>query len=183
MAHPSVDELLAEMRAARETGGANQASPEQLKRHRELAAACPAFTPNLLELARFLMLTDEPDVDARLGFLEVERLLEQSVLASNRSAPAVLELGHFKDSIRNDPDAAEELFEESAATALKDLEAAWSALLNLWTMQNRRGSLEKALKLGAMVERLFPESAGIHADVARARSFAAYAGLIPDEGR
>lgn len=182
MAHPSVEELLAEMRSAREAGGANQASAEQLRLHRELVATCPAFTPNLLELARLLLLTDEPGVDAAQAFSEVQRLLEQAVRASTRSAPALLELAHFTDSIRNAPDEAEQLFEESAATALRSLEGAWSALINLWTVQNRRETLEKALALGERAEKLFPDSAGIHADVARARSFAIHAGLLPDEG-
>jgi hypothetical protein len=183
MAHPSVEELLARMRSAREAGGANQASPEQLRRHRELVAACPAFTPNLLELARLLLLTDEPEVDSNQAFAEIQRLLEQAVHASNRSAPALLELAHFMDSIRNTPTEAETIFEESAATALRSLEASWSALINLWTVENRKETLEKALRLSELVEKLFPPTSGIHADVARARNFAAHTGLIANEER
>ena len=181
MGHPGVEELWMRMRAAREAGDANQASPEQLKRHRELAALCPAFTPNLLELARLLLLTDEPDESAEKGFAEIQHLLGQAVHASNRSAPALLELGHFIDGVRNTPEEAELLFEECAASALRTVEGAWSALLNLWTMENRKETLEKALKLGATAEKLFPPEASIHADVARARRFAALAGLIPEE--
>ncbi len=180
MDHPGIEELLARMRAARDAGGVNQASPEQLKQHRELVETCPAFTPNLLELARLLLLNDEPGVDAEKGFSEIQQLLERAVHASNRSAPALLELAHFIDSVRNSPEEAEKLFEECATRALTTVEGAWSALLNLWTMENRKETLEKALKLCAMAERLFPAEAGIHADVARARRFAAHSGLSPD---
>jgi hypothetical protein len=181
MKHPGIQELRARMREAREVGGAHRASPEQLKRHRELAVECPAFTPNLLELARLLLLTDEPAVDAEEGFAEIQRLLEQAVQGSDRSAPALLELGHFVDSVRNDAPEAETLFEECAARSLRTLEGAWSALLNLWTVENRKETLERALRLGELAEKVFPETSPIHAEVARARSFAAHAGLIPDE--
>lgn len=59
MAHPSLDELTAMFQAARKAGEADKDNPEQLRLHRELLAACPAFTPNLLRLARLLQLIDQ----------------------------------------------------------------------------------------------------------------------------
>ncbi|HYO68130.1 MAG TPA: hypothetical protein VEU33_18835, partial [Archangium sp.] len=115
MAHSSLDEMIARMRAAREAGSANEASPEQLQRLRELARDCPAFTPNLLELARLLRLTDEPGVEREQALAEIQGVLEQAVQASGRSAPALLELAHFVDVFRESPWLAEALFEESAA--------------------------------------------------------------------
>jgi hypothetical protein len=181
MAHLSLEELKARMRAAREACGTNQASPEQLKQHRELVAACPALVPNLLELARLMLLTDEPSVAAEEGFTEIQQLLEQAVQASERSAPALLELGYFMDGVRNSPGVAEKLLEESAAKALKTLEDAWTALINLWVVENREETLRKALVLGALAEKLFPDSATLQVDVARAKALAVQAGLLEHE--
>ena len=107
MAHPSLEDLVDRMRVAREAGSANEASPEQLQQLRALVQACPAFTPNLLELARLLRLTDEPGVGSEEALAEIQRLLEQAVQASARSAPSVLELAHFLYVFRNSPALAE----------------------------------------------------------------------------
>jgi hypothetical protein len=158
MTHPSVEELLARMRAARQAGTANEASPEQLRLLRELARACPAFTPNLLELARLLRLTDEPEVGTEEALAEIQHLLEQSVQASARSAPTLLELAHFMDTFRNAPGEAEKLFEESVSSALSALENSWAGLMDFWLTERTPESLAKAQKLGALAERVFPES-------------------------
>jgi hypothetical protein len=179
MAHPSLDEMLASMRAAREAGSVNEASPEQLQRLRGLVRDCPAFTPNLLELARLLQLTDEPGVDMEQALAEIQRLLEQAVQASGRSAPALLELAHFIDVFRDSPGLAEALFEESAVSALSALESSWAGLIDFWVMARTKDTLEKALKLGELAERVFPESPRIFNVVEDARQKAARAGLLP----
>ncbi|HYO54103.1 hypothetical protein [Archangium sp.] len=179
MTHLRLDEMIARMRVAREAGSAHEASPEQLQRLRELARDCPAFTPNLLELARLLRLTDEPGVDMEQALAEIERLLEQAVQASGRSAPALLELAHFTDVFRDSPGLAEALFEESAASALRALENSWAGLIDFWTLERTNDTLEKALKLGELAERVFPESPRILHVVEDAREKAARAGLLP----
>ncbi|MGZ3461084.1 MAG: hypothetical protein ACXU86_21565 [Archangium sp.] len=179
MAHPSLEEMMARMRAARAAGSANEASPEQLHQLRELVRECPAFTPNLLELARLLRLTDEPGVGSEEALAEIQRLLEQATLASARSAPALLELAHFMYVFRNAPELAETLFEESAASALRALENSWAGLIDFWVTERRKDTLEKALKLGELAERVFPESPRILNAVEDAREKAARAGLLP----
>ncbi|HEX5750140.1 MAG TPA: hypothetical protein VFZ09_28175 [Archangium sp.] len=179
MAHPSLDEMMARMRAAREAGSANEASPEQLQRLRELARDCPAFTPNLLELARLLQLTDEPEVEMEQALEEIQGLLEQAVQASDRSAPALLELAHFIDVFRDSPGVAEALFEESVASALRALEGSWAGLIDFWAMERTKDSLEKALKLSELAVRVFPESPSIFNVVEDTKEKAARAGLLP----
>jgi hypothetical protein len=183
MGHPSLEEMMARMRAAREAGSVNEASPEQLRLLRELARDCPAFTPNLLELARLLRLTDEPEVDTEEAFAEIQRLLEQAVLASGRSAPALLELAHFIDVFRDSPKQAEQLFEESVSSSLNALENAWAGLIDFWVMEREKDTLEKALKLGELAERVFPESSRILNVVEDARLAATRAGLLPSGER
>jgi hypothetical protein len=179
MAHPSVEELMARMRTARQAGSANAASPEQLQQLRALARECPAFTPNLLELARLLRLTDEPGIGSEEALAEIQRLLEQAVQASARSAPALLELAHFLYVFRNSPELAETLFEESAASALRALENSWAGLLDFWVTERRKDTLEKALKLGDLAARVFPESPRILNALDEAREKAVHAGLLP----
>jgi hypothetical protein len=170
---------MARMRTAREAGSANAASPEQLQLLRTLARECPAFTPNLLELARLLRLTDEPGVGSEEALAEIQRLLEQAVQASARSAPALLELAHFLYVFRNSPELAETLFEESAASALRALENSWAGLLDFWGTERRKDTLEKALKLGELAERVFPESPRILNAMDEVREKAVRAGLLP----
>ncbi|WNG57793.1 hypothetical protein F0U59_25810 [Archangium gephyra] len=74
-----------------------------MKLHRELAESCPAFTPNLLELARLLRLDNNPPANLTSEAMEGElrQLLEQAVAASGRSASAVVELAYFLDIFHN----------------------------------------------------------------------------------
>ncbi len=184
MAHPSLEEMMARMRAAaRAAGSTTEASPEQLQQLRTLARDCPAFTPNLLELARLLRLTDEPEVGTEESFAEIQWLLEQAVLASGRSAPALLELAHFTDVFLDSPDQAEKFFEESVSSALHALENSWAGLIDFWVMERKKDTLEKALQLGELAERVFPESPRILNVVEDAREKAARAGLLPSDER
>ncbi|WP_257451145.1 hypothetical protein [Archangium lipolyticum] len=183
MAHPSLEQMMARMRAARQAGSANEASPEQLQQLRELTRDCPAFTPNLLELARLLRLTDEPGVGTEDALAEIQRLLEQAVQASARSAPSLLEFAHFMYVFRDSPEQAEKLFEESVTSALRALENSWAGLIDFWVTERRTDTLEKALKLAELAERVFPESARISNVVDDAREKAVRAGLLSlDEG-
>ena len=181
MAHPSPEELLEKMRLAREAGEAERPSPEQLKRHRELLTCCPAFTPNLLEYARLLRLNDDPHVDGDAMLVETQQTLELAVQGSNRGAVEVLAYARFVDTFRGPPEKAEQLYLEGATKARALLEEAWTSLLDFWTLENRKETLVKALELGALAEQVFPDSASIQLATAKARDFAAHAGLIEPE--
>jgi hypothetical protein len=170
MAHPSIEELAASLRAARDAGQPGKPSPEKAKRLRELLAGCPSFAPGTLELARTLLVTEEPGVGGEQAFTEIQQLLEQAVQSSDRSAPAIIELAYFVDTFRDSPEAARALFEEGASRALKSLEDAWTGLLNLLTLDEH---ITEALALAERAEQVFPDSARIRDAVERARAFAA----------
>lgn len=183
MAHVSLEELVAKFRAAREAGEGRMGHPEQVKRLRALTEDCPAFTPGLLYLAWALQLSDEaPQGDAEEDFAEIQRLLEQAVQSSNRSAPAVVELGYFLDTFYNSPEA-EGLYEEGATRSLETLEDAWAGLLRFWKHERTKESLAKALPLAALAEKVFPESPRIRGHVEDVRRCAAMEGLLrlPEE--
>jgi hypothetical protein len=171
-----VEELAERLREARRAGAPGTA--ERLRLHRELAADCPTYTPNLLELARQLQVADEPGRDGQETFAEVQRLLEQAVVGSERSGPAVVELGYFLDTIRHASEKATPLYEEGAARALETLEDAWAGLLRAWVHERTKESLEKALGLGELAEKLFPDSGRIQAVVQDARNTATRDGLL-----
>jgi hypothetical protein len=181
MAHPSPEELLEKMRRARETGQEDRPGPEQLERHRALVECCPAFTPNLLEYARLLPRADAPHVDGDAMLAEVQRTLELAVQSSNRGVAEVLAYAHFVDTFRGPPEEAERLYTEGAAKALSHLEDAWTSLIDFWTLENRKETLVKALELGMLAEKVFPASVSLQLATAKARDFAAHAGLIQPE--
>jgi hypothetical protein len=178
MKHPTVEELLGKLREARQGGGKEPFRLEQVRRYRELLADCPTFAPALLELGRLLQLTDEPGVDAEDAFVEIQKLLEQAVQVSAREANAVVELGYFLDTIRDDSEAATKLYEEGAAKALETLEDAWAGLLRAWVFERSKESLEKALRLGELAEKLFPDSGRIQGEVHDARRIATLDGHL-----
>ncbi len=174
--HPGVEVVVERLRAARKAGAPGE--PERLRLQRELAADSPTFIPNLLDLARQLQVADEGDRDAEEAFAEVQRLLEQAVVGSERSGPTVVELGYFLDTLRNAPEKATPLYEEGAARALETLEDAWAGLLRAWVHERTKESLEKALSLGELAERLFPDSGRIQGVVQDARNTARRDGLL-----
>lgn len=176
--HPTVEELLEKLREARRGGGEEATRLEQVRRYRELLAECPTFTPALLELGRLLQLTDEPGVEAEAAFVEIQRLLEQAVQVSGREAATVVELGYFLDTIRDASEKATPLYEEGAAKSLETLEDAWAGLLRAWVFERTKESLEKALRLGELAEKLFPDSGRIQDNVHRARRMATEDGLL-----
>lgn len=169
--HPKPEEVETRLQAAREEG---KGTLEQLRRHRELAEACPAFVPNLLELGRALQLA-EPAA-GQDTFDEAEEVLRLAVRLSERSASALVELAYFLNLVRGAPEEAEALLDEGASKALRLLEDAWAGRIQVLT---ELGRLEQALALGEVARRTFPDSLRI----ADADSFArARAGQGPVSG-
>jgi hypothetical protein len=182
MAHPSLEELVKKFEIARKAGERERGNPEQLRLHRELAEECPAFTPNLLYLARLQQITDQPDRSTEEVFSEIQRLLELAVLGTDRSAPVLLELGNFLDTFRDGPPEAMELYEEGEQKALDTLKDAWFGKLRYWNLERTNESLGKALQLGELAERLFPEPGTLLWDeLQTTKLYAAQKGLIPPE--
>ncbi|MFL5353564.1 hypothetical protein [Archangium sp.] len=177
--HPEVAELLARLSEARRGGGAEETRLEQVRRYRELLAECPTFTPALLELGRLLQLTDEPGKEPEQFLAEIQALLEQAVQVSGREANTVVELGYFLDTLCGAPQEALRLYEEGAASALETLEDAWAGLLRGWVHEGSQASLDKALRLAELAEKLFPDSGRLQGVVHDARQAA---GRRPGEG-
>jgi hypothetical protein len=100
------------------------------------------------------------------------------VQISERSAPALVELAYFYDSVHNDFRKARPLYEEGAAQALKSLEDAWAGLLTSFLLE---GQLSEALALAQQAAQLFPESGRLMGRVQEARERAIAAGLLPPE--
>jgi tetratricopeptide (TPR) repeat protein len=172
----STQELLARLQAAREEGGGKPGSLERVKLHRELAAAAPAFVPNLLELGRNLQLA-EPAAGEDT-FTEAEEALRQAVDVSGRSAPALVELAYFLNVIRDAPQQMEPLLEEAIDKALHVLEDAWAGLINVLVEQEK---YQRALEVSEKALRVFPDSMRIDMAVESARAQAAHEGLLPPE--
>lgn len=180
MTHPSIEKIVKMFEAARNAGERERGNPEQLRLHRELAEECPAFTPNLLYLARLQQVIDQPSRSTEDVFSEIQRILELAVLGSDRSAPVLLELGNFLDTFQNDTSEAMKLYEEGEQKTLATLEEAWSLKLRYWNLERTDESLGKALRLVEMAERLFPEPGILLWDeMQTTRLYAAKAGLLP----
>ncbi|WP_257458132.1 hypothetical protein [Archangium lipolyticum] len=182
MAHLGLEELVLKFQIARQSGDIARPSEAQIRLHRELAEACPAFTQNTLFLAwllqRRLWTAEDDGKGPEEAFAEIQRLLEQAVLGSYRSAPALVELGFFLDTYRNSPHEAAKLYEESAAKASETLKDAWWGLIRYWNAERTRETLTKALQLGELAENLFPDSQEIIEEMTTTRRYAVEAGLI-----
>ncbi len=182
MSHPELEELVARFREARRDAEVDMGNPGQLKRHRELAEACPAFTQNLLFLAWRLLRSEAPEQALEDRLSEIQRLLEMAVLGSYRSAPAVVELGYFLDTYRNAPHEAARLYEEAGAKALETVRDSWRGLIRYWNDERTKETLEKALKLGELAEKLFPDYTPLMLEVLTTREYATLDGLIAPGG-
>jgi hypothetical protein len=182
MKHLSLEELVKKFDAARKAGEHERGNPEQLRLLRELAEECPAFAPNLLYLARLQQVIDQPSKSTEVVFSEIQRILELAVMASGRSAPVLLELGNFLDTFQNDTPNAVKLYEEGEQQALATLEEAWFLKIRYWNFERTHESLKKALQLGELAERLFPEPGILLWDeMQTTKRYAAQEGLIPQE--
>ncbi len=172
----SPEELLAKLKAAQEAGGAKPGAPEQLQLYRELAAAAPAFVPNLLELGRSLQLA-EPTARGD-AFTEAEAVLRQAVAVSHRSAPTLVELAYFLNVIRGAPEQMEPLLEEAIDKSLRLLEDAWAGLINVLVEQEK---YQRAFEESERARRMFPDSMRISMAAESAHAQAIQEGLIPPE--
>lgn len=182
MAHPSLEELVQKFEAARKAGEPIRGNPEQFRMHRELAEACPAFTYNLRYLAQLQQVADQPGRTAEEVLSEIKRLLESAVLGSYRSAPALLELGNFLDTFHDGPPEAMKLYEEGEQQALETLEDAWFFKIRYWNNEETKESVEKALRLGKLAERLFPDPGTFLWDeMQTTKRYAVKMGLLPPE--
>jgi hypothetical protein len=185
MAHAGLEELVARFQAARQSGDIARPTEEQVRLHCELVDACPAFTQNVLFLAwllqRRLWTTEDDGREAERAFTDIQRLLEQAVLGSYRSAPALVELGFFLDTYRDSAHEAAKLYEEAATKSLGTLKDAWWGLIRYWNAERTKETLEKALQLGALAEKLFPDSHQISEELMTTRRYAAQEGLIAPE--
>ena len=185
MAHPGLEELILKFQIARQSGDIAKPSEEQIRLHRELLEACPAFTQNVLFLAWLLqrrLWTAEDDGRGPEGaFAEIQSLLEQAVLGSYRSAPALVELGFFLDTYRDSSHEAAKLYEEAATKAMGTLKDAWWGLIRYWNAERTKETLEKALRLGELAEKMFPDSHEIIEELTTTREYAAQEGLLKPE--
>lgn len=170
------EELLERLRSAREVAGGKPGALERLRLHRELAVEAPTFVPNLLELGRCLQLAESAAGEDT--FTEAEAVLQQAVALSERSAPALLELGYFLNLVQGKPQEMEPLLEEAAGKSLRLLEDAWSGLIDALVEQ---GKLQRALALSGEALRVFPESVRIILASQSARTRAIQEGLLPPE--
>ncbi|MGZ3459502.1 MAG: hypothetical protein ACXU86_13480 [Archangium sp.] len=153
--------------------------------HRELFETCPAFTQNALFLAwlmqRRLWAAEDDGGEPEGSFKEIQRLLEQAVLGSYRSAPALVELGFFLDTYRDSSHEAAKLYEEAATTASETLKDAWWGLLRYWNAERTKETLEKALRLGELAEKMFPDSPELIEELTTTRRYATQEGLLEPE--
>jgi hypothetical protein len=183
MSHPSIEYLVQKFESAKKAGERARGSPEQLRLLRELAEECPAFTYNLRYLAQLQQVVDQPGRSTKQVLSEIRRLLESAVLGSYRSAPALLELGNFLDTFHDGPPEAMKLYEEGEQQALNTLEDAWFFKIRYWNNEETKESLEKALRLGELAERLFPELGTLLWDeIQITKRYAVRQGLISPEG-
>lgn len=171
---PGPEELLARLRAAREAEGGRPGSLERLRLHRELAAAAPAFVPNLLELGRSLQLAKPAAGEDT--FTEAEAVLRQAVEVSERSPSALVELAYFQNIIRAAPQEMEALLEDAIRRSLQLMEDAWTGLIHALVEQ---GKLQQALVVSEDARRVFPNSVRVTMAAESAQALAVREGLLP----
>lgn len=122
----------------------------------EVLEACPAYVPALLLAGRRLQTTGSSgpaETRARVG--KTRRLLQQAVLASDRSAASMVELGYFLYAVEGSTESAERYLQAGVEKALMVLEDGWSGLIDVLYAQGR---LEEAAALGRRAQQLFPDS-------------------------
>jgi tetratricopeptide (TPR) repeat protein len=133
-----------------------QASLELLD---EALEACPAYVPALLLAGRRLQTCGAPGpAEARSGMHKARRYLQQAVLASDRSAASLVELGYFLYAVDGSTESAERYLLAGVEKSLTVLEDGWSGLIDVLYAQGR---LEEAARLGQRAQQLLPSSVRI----------------------
>ena len=89
---------------------------------------------------------------------KARRYLQQAVLASDRSAASLVELGYFLYAVEGSTEAAERYLLAGVDKALTVLEDGWSGLIDVLYAQGR---LVEAAKLGQRAQQLLPGSVRI----------------------
>lgn len=133
-----INQLLAETRSA---GGELAVRISSLKR---LLAGCPAFAPALLELGRLLQVSDDSTESGTPPLAEAEQLLEQALIASDRSPRMLSELAYFKHAIKDDLTGAISLFGESLNELLRLFE---EASLGMASALSESNEVEQAIEV------------------------------------
>lgn len=121
--------------------------------------ACPAYVPALLLAGRRLQTTGSSgpaETRGRVG--KARRYLQQAVLASDRSAATMVELGYFLYAVEGSTEAAERYLLAGVEKALTVLEDGWSGLIDVLYAQGR---LAEAAALGKRAQQIFPGSVRI----------------------
>ncbi len=156
--HVSLTEVASLHRRASRMKKRSEAT-ESLELLDEALEACPAYVPALLLAGRRLQTSAAAGpVEARAGLSKARRYLQQAVLASDRSAASLVELGYFLHSVDGASDAAERYLLAGAEKALSVLEDGWSGLIDVLYAQGR---LQEAAALGKRAQQLFPDSVRI----------------------
>ena len=132
---------------------------ESLELLDEALEACPAYVPALLLAGRRLQTSGAPGpAEARAGIHKARRYLQQAVLASDRSAASLVELGYFLYAVEGSTEPAERYLLAGVEKALSVLEDGWSGLIDVLYAQGR---LVEAAKLGQRAQQLLPGSVRI----------------------
>lgn len=125
----------------------------------EALEACPAYVPALLLAGRRLQTSGSPGpAEARAALRKARRYLQQAVLASDRSAASLVELGYFLYAVEGSTESSERYLLAGIEKALNVLEDGWSGLIDVMYAQGR---LEDAARLGQRAQQIFPGSVRI----------------------
>jgi tetratricopeptide (TPR) repeat protein len=134
-------------------------APQSLELLDEALEACPAYVPALLLAGRRLQTGGSPGpAEARAALRKARRYLQQAVLASDRSAASLVELGYFLYAVEGSTESSERYLLAGVEKALNVLEDGWSGLIDVMYAQGR---LEEAAKLGQRAQQIFPGSVRI----------------------
>ncbi len=156
--HVSLSEVATLHRRASRMKKPGEALPS-LEMLDEVLEACPAYVPALLLASRRLQTTGSSGpAEARARVGKARRYLQQAVLASDRSAASMVELGYFLYAVQGSTEAAERYLQAGVEKALTVLEDGWSGLIDVLYAQGR---LEEAVALGKRAQQFFPGSVRI----------------------
>jgi tetratricopeptide (TPR) repeat protein len=156
--HATLTELASRQRRAGRMKKASELE-ESLDVLDEVHEACPSFVPALLLAGRRLQSSKAASpADLRAGMRKARKYLQKAVVASDRSAASLVELGYFLHVVEKQPQAAESMLRAGVEKALTVLEDGWAGLLDVLCSEGR---LEEARALGKRAQTLFPDSVRI----------------------